>query len=264
MKAIILAAGRGKRLYPYTKYIPKCLLDIGGVTILEHQINSIRDCGIDEVVIVIGFGFEKVENFLRTYDGLGLKIRTLYNPFYQTTNSLISLWIARGEMDQDIVVMNGDDVFELDVLDSALSMLEDKICLPAKRRDEYEDEDMKIVVKEGNIIEVGKLLESSPSAESVGVRVFRDTGVELLKRAIEEEMRSDSPEKKWYISAIHRLIEKGYKIKSFDVEDMFWMDVDYPGDLFKARINSNKFLNSKFYSDKPYEQRLLRVVDSNR
>jgi len=40
--------------------------------------------------------------------------------------------------------------------------------------------------------------------------------------------------------------------------------VDYPGDLFKARINSNKFLNSKFYSDKPYEQRLLRVVDSNR
>ncbi len=108
MKAIILAAGRGKRLYPYTKYIPKCLLDIGGVTILEHQINSIRDCGIDEVVIVIGFGFEKVENFLRTYDGLGLKIRTLYNPFYQTTNSLISLWIARGEMDQDIVVMNGD------------------------------------------------------------------------------------------------------------------------------------------------------------
>ena len=167
-------------------------------------------------------------------------------------------------MDQDIVVMNGDDVFELDVLDSALSMLEEKICLPAKRRDEYEDEDMKIVVKEGNIIEVGKSLESSPSAESVGVRVFRDTCVELLKRAIEEEMRSDSPEKKWYISAIHRLIEKGYKIKSFDVEDMFWMDVDYPGDLFKARINSNKFLNSKFYSDKPYEQRLLRVVDSNR
>ena len=94
MKAIILAAGRGKRLYPYTKYIPKCLLDIGGgVTILEHQINSIRACGIDEVVIVIGFGFEKVENFLRNYDGLGLKIKTLYNPFYQTTNSLISLWM---------------------------------------------------------------------------------------------------------------------------------------------------------------------------
>ncbi len=237
---------------------------MGGVTILEHQINSIRACGIDEVVIVIGFGFEKVEDFLRNYDGLGLKIKTLYNPFYQTTNSLISLWIARGEMDQDVVVMNGDDVFEIDVLDSALSMLEDKICLPAKKRDEYEEEDMKIVVKEGNIVEVGKSLESSPSAESVGVRVFRDTGVELLKRSIEEEMRSENPEKKWYISAIHRLIEKGYKVKSFDVEDMFWMDVDYPADLFKARINSVKFLDRRIETEVPQEQRLLRVVNSNR
>ncbi|NIT13252.1 MAG: hypothetical protein GTN99_03120 [Candidatus Dadabacteria bacterium] len=239
-------------------------MDVGGVTILEHQINSIRACGIDEVVIVIGFGFEKVEDFLRNYDGLGLKIKTLYNPFYQTTNSLISLWIARGEMDQDVVVMNGDDVFEIDVLDSALSMLEDKICLPAKKRDEYEEEDMKIVVKEGNIVEVGKSLESSPSAESVGVRVFRDTGVELLKRSIEEEMRSENPEKKWYISAIHRLIEKGYKVKSFDVEDMFWMDVDYPADLFKARINSVKFLDRRIETEVPQEQRLLRVVNSNR
>jgi NDP-sugar pyrophosphorylase family protein len=65
MKVVILAAGRGSRFYPYTKYIPKCLLDIGSETILEHQINHIRNCGIDKVVIVVGFGFEKVENFLR-------------------------------------------------------------------------------------------------------------------------------------------------------------------------------------------------------
>jgi len=262
MKAIILAAGRGKRLYPYTKYIPKCLLDIGGVTILEHQINSIRDCGINEVVIVIGFGFDKVENFLRNYDGLGLKIKTLYNPFYQTTNSLISLWIARGEMDRDIVVMNGDDVFEIDVLDSALNMMEEKICLPAKKRSDYEAEDMKIVISKNDIIEIGKSLKRTPTAESVGVRVFRDTGVELLKRSIEDEMRSTNPEKKWYISAIHRLIEDGYRVKSLDIGDMFWMDVDYPSDLFKARYNSNSFLNGKRKTDSRYNQTLLRVVDN--
>jgi len=264
MKAIILAAGRGKRLYPYTKYIPKCLLDIGGVTILEHQINNIRDCGINEVVIVIGFGFEKVENFLRNYDGLGLRIKTLYNPFYQTTNSLISLWITRGEMDQDIVVMNGDDVFEIDVLESTLNIMEEKICLPAKKRTDYEEEDMKIVVKKDNIIEIGKSLKRLPTAESVGVRVFRDTGVELLKRSIEEEMRSANPEKKFYISAIHRLIKKGYRVKSVDIEGLFWMDVDFPSDLFKARHNSNKFLNRSYKSDKSYDQTLLRVVNNNR
>ncbi|MGQ0793483.1 MAG: phosphocholine cytidylyltransferase family protein [Deltaproteobacteria bacterium] len=257
MKAVILAAGRGKRLYPYTKYIPKCLLDIGGETILEHQINHIRDCGIDEVVIVVGFGFEKVENFLRNYDGLGMRIKTLYNPFYQTTNSLISLWIARGEMNEDMVVMNGDDVFEIEVLEQALAVKDAKICLPVKIKSEYEEEDMKVSIQGDRIIDIGKTL-AEPSAESVGLRVFRDSGVEFVKRSIEEEMRTEGAEKKWYASAVHRLIKKGYKAKYLDIKDLFWMDVDYPGDLFKARINSNKI------SKKPYQEKILRVVETGK
>ena len=257
MKAIILAAGRGTRLYPYTQYIPKCLLDIGGLTILEHQLNHIRDCGISEVVIVVGFGFEKVENFLRNFDGLGMKIKTLYNPFYQTTNSLISLWIARGEMNDDIVVMNGDDVFEIDVIDKALAVSNEKICMPIKRKTSYDDEDMKVKLDKEKIIDISKSINNNISAESVGLRVFRDTGVEIIKRAIEEEMRSPGAEKKWYISSIQRLINKGYKIKSLDIDDLFWMDVDYPVDLFKVRANSDRFLNVE------QKQIYLRVVESN-
>lgn len=257
MKAIILAAGTGSRLYPYTQYIPKCLLDLGGTTILEEQINHIRDCGINEVVIVVGFGFEKVENFLRNYDGLGMQIKTLYNPFYQTTNSLVSLWIARSEMDEDIVVMNGDDVFEIDVLDKLLSIREEKICLPIKKKFSYDSEDMKVIVNNERILKISKCIENNISAESVGIRVFRDTGVELVKRAIEEELRTPGAETKWYISSIHRLINKGYKIRALDIEDLFWMDVDYPADLFKARNESDRFLN------KTSSPRFLRVVESN-
>lgn len=257
MKAIILAAGRGTRLYPYTQYIPKCLLDIGGVTILEHQLNHIKDCGISEVVIVVGFGFEKVENFLRNFDSLGMRIKTLYNPFYQTTNSLISLWIARGEMNDDIVVMNGDDVFEIEVLDKALAYSSEKICLPIKRKPSYEEEDMKVKLNNGKIVDISKTIKKNIYAESVGLRLFRDTGVEIIKRAIEEEMRSPGAEKKWYISSIQRLINKGYKIKSLDINKLFWMDVDYPVDLFNVRSQSEKFLN--IASEKTY----LRVVESN-
>lgn len=257
MKAIILAAGRGTRLYPYTQYIPKCLLDIGGLTILEHQLNHIKDCGINEVVIVVGFGFERVENFLRTFDGLGMRIKTLYNPFYQTTNSLISLWIARGEMNEDIVVMNGDDVYEIDVLDKALSLSNEKICLPIKRKKNYEEEDMKVNLDNGRIVDISKSINRNISAESVGLRVFRDTGVEIIKRAIEEEMRSPGAEKKWYISSIQRLINKGYKIKSLDIDELFWMDVDYPVDLFKVRAHSEKFLNI------PDSKSYLKIVESN-
>ena len=197
-------------MFPYTNDKPKCLLHVGGISILKHQRNHIRDCGISEIVIVVGVGFERVEDFLRSYDGLGMRINTLYNPFYQSTNSLVSLWIARSEFDEDIVVMNGDDVYEIGVLDKVLSVRDEKICLPIKKRPRYEREDMKVMVDDSRITKISKdISNGETSAESVGIRMFRDMGVELLKRAVEEEMRNPGAEGKWYISSIHRLISKG-------------------------------------------------------
>ena len=70
-------------------------------------------------------------------------------------------------------------------------------------------------------------------------------------------MRSPGAEKKWYISSIQRLINKGYKIKSLDIDELFWMDVDYPVDLFKVRAHSEKFLNI------PESKSYLKIVESN-
>jgi choline kinase len=210
------------------------------------------------VIIVVGFRFEKVENLLRGYDGWGMRIKTLYNPFHRKTNSLISLWIASAEMNEDVVIINGDDVFEIEVLERTLVVrYDEKICLPVKRKPGYEEEDMKVVTKGDRIIEIGRVLTTSSSAESVGIRVFRDIGVELLKRAIEEEVRIEGAEKKWYASAIQRLLEKGCRVKSLDIGHLFWMDVDYPSDLFRARFNSNKFIR------KSQGERILRVVEAN-
>ena len=257
MKAIILAAGMGTRMYPYTYDKPKCLLHIGKISILENQINHIRDCGINDIVVVVGFGFERVEEFLRTYDGLGMRISTLYNPFYRSTNSLVSLWIARSEFDEDIVIMNGDAVYEIDVLDKVLSVRNERICLPIKKRARYESEDMKVIVEDNRITKISKdISDEQTSAESVGIRVFRDTGVELLRRAVEEEMRNPGAEGKWYISSIHRLISKGYKIKPLDIGELYWMDVNCPLDLFRARKQADRFLGKDHQMPN-----LLRVVD---
>jgi choline kinase len=95
------------------------------------------------------------------------------------------------------------------VLERALGMRDETICLPVKRKFAYEEEDMKVVIRGDKVIEVGKTLTASSSVESVGIRVFRDTGVELLNRAVEEEMRTEGAEKKWYTSAIQKLIRKG-------------------------------------------------------
>ncbi len=242
MKAIILAAGLGSRLRPYTEHVPKCLLNVGGTSILRNQINHIRDCGINDVVIVVGFGFDKVESFIRNYDSLGMKISTIYNPFYKTTNSLVSLCLARGEMDDDLIIMNGDDIFEIDILDKMINTRGENIVLPVKKKECYDEEDMKIRLESGYVSLVTKDIKDDIHYESVGVRLFRGTGVEMIKRASEEEIRGGNVHQKWYVSCIQRLLNKGYKITPFDIGDMFWMDVDYPRDLFAAKNNSDKFI----------------------
>jgi choline kinase len=253
MKAIILAADNGANLYPYTKYIPPCLLDVGGRAILERQIDHIRYSGIDKVVIVVGFKFEKVENLLRNYDRRSFLIKTLYNPYYKMTDSLLSLWIAK-EIKEDVVVIDGNCVFDVGVLEWALKPRDETICLPVKRKPIYEEEDTKVVIQGDRITEIGKTLTTPPSAESVGIRVFRDRGFVLLERMIEEKVREDGPEKKCYVSAVQTLIEKGYKVKPLDIGDHFWIKIARASDLASARIYANKLVG------KSQRERILRVV----
>jgi len=242
MKAIILAAGNGRRLYPYTKNIPKCLLDLGGQTILENQLNCIKDCGINDVVLVLGYKSEKIENFLKNNYISGMKIKTLYNPFYKSTNSLLSMWEAREELNQDVIIMNSDDVFEFAVLENILNVADQNICLPIKIKKKYEQEDMKVKINGNKITNIGKELNNFISGESLGLRLFRKRGVSLLKRAIEEEVRTKDAKKKWYVSAIVRLIELGNEVNYLNIKNLFWMDVDSPKDIYKARFCSNKYI----------------------
>ena len=121
MKAIILAAGKGERLQPFTKDIPKSLLRIDDQTILENQINHLKKCDIEEINVVVGFAYQKVEQFLSSLNIINIKINTIFNPFWDSTNSLFSLWCARNVLDEDTVLLNGDDVFELEVLRKIIS-----------------------------------------------------------------------------------------------------------------------------------------------
>ncbi len=246
MKAIILAAGKGKRLQPYTKDIPKCLLTLDSQTILEHQINHLKSCEFEEVNVVVGFASQKVETFLSNYDSLGMKINTIYNPFWESTNSLFSLWAARFELDSDVVVLNGDDVFELDVLKLILSN-KDEICIPFKVKDQYAPEDMKVRIQDDLLTQISKNLKN-PSGESVGIRAFRQEGVEILRKSLEKEIRTNDFQKKWYASAIEKILQRGHKIKTVDIKNLYWHDVDYPKDLNQAKLNINTIISKKIDS----------------
>ena len=237
MKAIILAAGKGERLQPHTKEIPKSLLKIDNGTILENQINHLKKCEIEEINVVVGFAYERVEEFLKNLNILNIKINTIYNPFWDKTNSLFSLWCARNVLNDDTILLNGDDVFEIDVLRKIISN-KDEICVPYKIKESYVAEDMKVKIENGYVSSIGKDLKDI-SGESVGVRVFRGEGLLILKRALEKEIRTEKFNKKWYASAISRILNRGHKVSSVDIGDSYWHDVDYPKDLEDARENSD-------------------------
>lgn len=97
MKLIILAAGKGERLLPLTRNTPKPLLDMGnGYTLLEEQMRAAQASGVvAETVLVVGYLASQVEAKLDYHRDQGLCVRTVYNPFYEVSNNLMSLWLTR-------------------------------------------------------------------------------------------------------------------------------------------------------------------------
>ena len=92
-----MSAGQGKRLLPLTETYPKCLLPVcGEEPILGWQLAALARAGIERAVVVIGFGAEKVEAWLAANPVPGLACETLINPFYRSSDNLISCWLAPG------------------------------------------------------------------------------------------------------------------------------------------------------------------------
>jgi len=171
MKAIILSAGQGRRLMPLTESIPKCCLRLEGKSMLEWQIDTLAATGVEEVVVVTGFGHDAVENVIRRVRGI--PVRTLYNPFYSLSDNLGTCWLARGEMDAPFVLINGDTLFELAVIDRLLKGHRPySITLASDRKARYDEDDMKIIADGDRLLRVGKRLDlARVNGESIGMMV---------------------------------------------------------------------------------------------
>jgi len=111
-RAVILSAGQGSRLLPLTEDLPKCLLDLEGRSMLEWQLRALAAVGVPEAVVITGFRSEKVEAAVEQIAPRGLRVRTLFNPFYKVADNLASCWMARGELRGNCLLINGDTLFE--------------------------------------------------------------------------------------------------------------------------------------------------------
>jgi choline kinase len=239
VKAIILSAGQGKRLLPLTERAPKCLLPVLGQPLVGRQIDALQKCGIADITVVVGFGAELVEAaVVERYgsaerDGMR-RIRTLYNPFYTITDNLVSCWVARGEMQGEFLLLNGDTLFAAPVLQRLLAAPEHPITLAVSRKDSYDDDDMKVIRDGDRLLHVGKKLpREQVNAESIGMMTFRGEGPSLFRDAMDRALRAPAALSQWYLSLIDALAKSGV-VYTQEIPAAGWTEVDSPSDLARA------------------------------
>lgn len=233
MKAIILAAGQGSRLGHLTDDRPKCLIHFGGKSLLDWQLDALAANGVDQAVVVTGFGDDLVEAVIARRTG-GPAVRTIFNPFYQVADNLGSLYLARGELTGDCLVWNGDTLVSNALMARVVANDASGICVTIDRKPAYDDDDMKVVVgDDGRLRAIGKRIKHGVNAESIGLLAFRGDGAERFAEGIERAMRTAEGTTIWYLRVIHYLAQEG-EVGTLDINGEAWGEVDFPGDVAVA------------------------------
>jgi len=215
---------------PLTETTPKCCLRPGQHAILEWQRSQLKVAGVDEVVVVSGFGNDQVEELVASQ--AGIRARTLFNPFYRASDNLGTCWIARHEMDRPFVLINGDTLFEAAVLQH---LLQDAgrfpITLASDQKVSYDSDDMKIWSVRDRLCRVGKQLDlDRVNGESIGMIAFTAVGARIFVETIQALMKRGDGLKRWYLSAIDELAQS-QQVGVSSIHGLSWCEVDDAVDL---------------------------------
>lgn len=234
MKAIILSAGQGRRLLPLTAQLPKCLIEVCGRTVLEWQLRALAEAGITLVTVVVGFGADDVERHMIDRAPSGMDVRALFNPLWNRADNLVSCLAASGEMTEDFLLINGDTLFESDIVPRLRASWENPVSLAVATKALYDADDMKVSCVAGRITRIGKDLPTDQvDGEAIGMSLFRGPGPGLFREALEEVAREPQGHRRWYLSAVDRLAGRGL-VHAESVDDLGWVEIDYPHDLAPA------------------------------
>jgi len=234
VKAIILSAGQGRRLLPQTATRPKCLIEVGGQSVLAWQLRVLSKAAIRTAVVVVGFGAAEVERHLRDHRPEGMEVRALFNPRFDCSDNLVSCLAARAEMREDFLLMNGDTLFDPAVVGRLSASRGGSVLMALGRKAAYDADDMKVACGDGLVTRIGKDLPAERiGGEAIGVSLFRDGGPRLFVDALEDVAREADADRRWYLSALDRLAARGL-VHGVAVDDLGWAEIDYPRDLVDA------------------------------
>ncbi len=231
MKVIMLAAGVGKRMSAVTDTIPKCLIKIGKKTLLERHLETISLLGIKDVVFVVGHLKEKIKEIVEKNNN-GLNITYIENEQY-TKGSILSLWYARDELNDDVLIMDADVLYH-DKLLIKLAESENRNCFLLDKSSEYAGEEMMLFVKDTKVIGISKVYSYDCDFKGEGVGFFKlsSNDCHKLKNILEEFKQAGKVDVE-YEDSLHELLSQ-CSVGFESVDNLPWIEIDFEEDIERA------------------------------
>jgi len=223
-----------KRLRPLTDTKPKCLLEVGGKTLLERTVRAMQQAGITEFVVVTGYRAEQIRDFLTSHFSF-LTFHFLHNADYENNNNIYSLWMA-GEVvrGKDFLLMDSDILCDPAAVVRIAEQTEPALAL---NRHECGEEEIKVIVDAGgHITALNKTCNPKDAiGESVGIEKMTADYSAALYVELDKMIQKEGLVDVFYERCFERLIAQGHTFRVVDTTSYFSYELDTPEDFQKAQ-----------------------------
>jgi choline kinase len=227
LQVIVLAAGKGTRL-DGAAVKPKCLVDVGGSTLLHRQIDTLRSLDVRDIVVVVGFGADSIR------EECDDEISFVENAKFAETSSMYSLWLAREHLTEGFVVLNCDVLFHPQLLADLLeSEHDDALLLSDTDAGPMGDEEMKVKVQNQLVVDISKEMDPlDADGENVGIVKFSAAGARLLIEYMDALIGSG--ELKHWAPRAFLEFACNHPLHALSTRGLPWIEIDFPEDYRRA------------------------------
>jgi choline kinase len=237
MIGLVLAAGAGRRLRPYTDTLPKALVPVDGeITILDIALRNLAQVGLHDVAVVVGYAAEAVEaRQAALQDRYGVKLTLVHNDKAEEWNNAYSLWLAREHFTGGALLVNGDTVHPVSVEKTLLAARGPGILLAVDDVKSLADEEMKTTFDAaGQLTRITKLMDPAEAfGEYIGATLIEPHAAAGLADALEATWRRDP--NLYYEDGYQEYADRGGEVRAATIGAVEWVEVDNHADLARAR-----------------------------